>query len=289
MRLRFSLWMLGWVSVALLLPLWGAQKGPSAPPSTAARTLLLPRQVVAGEHATLAVLDINGRLTPDVSVSFSSGDHVKTDDTGRALFVAPLNPGVIFGSIDGRPGHQPIVILTSAEAATSSIEISSAPREASLTDRFEVVGKGFCGDADANQAKVSGRPALVLASSPVYLAILPPADLDPGGAAVELACANRRAHPFSLSFIELELEANAAPLKPNEHRGLIVRVRGSEAKVSLEARNLAPGVATLIGGDTATASSSGGKDNFARFELIGRKNGSFQISIRLVPTLAPSQ
>jgi hypothetical protein len=123
----------------------------------------------------------------------------------------------------------------------------------------------------------------------VYLAILPPADLDPGDTAVELACANRRARPFSLSFVELELEASAAPLKPGEHRSLIVHVRGSEAKVSLEARNLAPGVATLVGGNTATASSSGGKDNFARFELIGRQNGSFQISIRLVPTTGPPQ
>ena len=30
-----------------------------------------------------------------------------------------------------------------------------------MTDRFELQGKGFCGDADANQVKVAGKAALV--------------------------------------------------------------------------------------------------------------------------------
>ena len=281
---RRSNLVLGCAIAGVLLPLWAAQKTPPAPASVSARTILLPRRIVSGEHVTLAVLDANGRLTPDVAVSFSNGDKVKTDATGRALFVAPLNPGVIFGSIDGRAGHLPTVILTPSEASTSSIEISSAPREASLIDRFELLGKGFCGDADSNQVKVAGRPALVLASSPASLIILPPSDLDPGDATVELACANRQAHPFSLSLLELELSADSSPLKPGEHRALTVHVRGSTSKVSLEARNLTPGVASLVGGNPATASSSGGTSNFARFELIGRQNGSFQISIRLVPS-----
>ncbi|HME12004.1 MAG TPA: hypothetical protein VKF79_04045, partial [Candidatus Acidoferrum sp.] len=78
---------------------------PAAPPASGARILLLPRQLVAGERATLAVLDVNGRLTPGVSVTFSNGDRLKTDTTGRALFVAPLKPGVLFGSIEGRAGR----------------------------------------------------------------------------------------------------------------------------------------------------------------------------------------
>ena len=71
-------------------------------PAGSARILLLPRRIVSGERATLAVLDVNGRLTPGVTVNFSNGDRLTTDQTGRALFVAPLNPGVIFGSIAGR-------------------------------------------------------------------------------------------------------------------------------------------------------------------------------------------
>src|SRR5437868_6777307 len=148
-----------------LVPAQAAQQKPPAPPSPAsARILLLPRRIVSGERAALAVLDVSGRLTPGVTVNFSNGDHLKTDATGRALFVAPLNPGAIFGSIEGRPGRVSTVILTPAEASAAAMQISSAPRVASLADRFEILGNGFCGDADANHVTIADHGALVLAS-----------------------------------------------------------------------------------------------------------------------------
>src|SRR5947199_1447394 len=122
--------------VGVFAPPLAAQQMPPAPLSpAAARILLLPRRIVSGERATLAVLDVNGRLTPGVTITFSNGDRLKTDATGRALFAAPLNPGIIFGSIEGRSGRVSTVILTPTEAAASSMEISSAPRVASLTHR----------------------------------------------------------------------------------------------------------------------------------------------------------
>jgi len=260
---------------------------PSAPAPTAARMLLLPRRIVSGERATLAVLDVNGRLTPGVTVNFSNGDRLKTDATGRALFVAPLNPGMIYGSIAGRTGRVSTVILTPAEASAPTMEISSAPLVASLTDRFEIAGKGFCGDADANQVTIAGQSALVMASSPVALMVLPPMELDPGPAAVSVTCAKRDAPEFSVTFVELELRADSSPLKRGEHRTLSVRVRGTAEKISLEARNLAPDITELVGGNPVRRQSSGGEPaNVAQFEVAGKKNGTFLISIRLVPTLA---
>src|SRR6266851_3429638 len=256
-----------------------------APAASGARILLLPRRIVSGERATLAVLDVNGRLTPGVTVNFSNGDRLTTDATGRALFVAPLNAGVIFGSIVGRTGQVSTAILSPSEAASDSMEISSVPRVASQTDRFEIFGKGFCGDADANQVSIAGQPAIVLASSPTALVVLPPPELQPGVAVVEVTCAKRQSPPFSVTFVELELEADSSPLKPAEHRALTVRVRGTEAKIALEARNLAPEIAELSGGNPVRASTGGGAENFARFEVVGRSNGSFLISIRLVPSL----
>jgi hypothetical protein len=280
---RFMLFRCFFFSMAFLaamsLEMADAQRPPSA---SGARTLLLPRQIVSGERATLAVLDVNGRLTPGVSVKFSNGDQLTTDNTGRSLFVAPLDPGVIFASIAGVSDRTPSVVLAPSEAATSSMEISEVPSVASLTDRFELMGRGFCGDADANQVTVGGQPALVLASSPAALVILPPVDLEAGVAKVEVACAKRQAPPFSITLVELELQADSSPLKPGERRTLSVRVRGSAAKVSLEAHNLAPKVAELAGGNLVRASSSGGTENVTRFHLTGRKNGSFSISIRLV-------
>jgi hypothetical protein len=274
--------------IASLFTTWtNAQQSP--PPASGARILLLPRRIVSGERATLAVLDVNGRLTPGVTVKFSNGDRLTTDATGRALFVAPLNPGVIFGSIEGRTGRVATAILSPSEATSDSIEVSSVPRAASLTDRFEILGKSFCGDADANRVTIAGQAGIVLASSPTALVVLPPADLQPGTAEVEVSCAKRQSPPFSITFAGLELEADSSPLKPGEHRALTVRVRGTKEKIALEARNLAPEIAELSGGNPVRASSGGGAENFARFEVVGRKNGSFLISIRLVPALSRPQ
>jgi hypothetical protein len=162
-----------------------------------------------------------------------------------------------------------------------------APRFASLADRFEFSGAGFCGDADANTVLVSGQPALVLASSPATLTALPPADLEPGPAPVVVSCAKRSASPFSITFLALTLDADSSPLAPGERRTLTVHVSGTGEKVPLEARNLSPAVAELTGGNPARVSSSGGGENAAQFQLTGRERGSFLISLRLLPTPTP--
>jgi hypothetical protein len=269
-----------------LAPALAAQQTPLAPPAPpSARILLLPPRIVSGERATLAVLDVSGRLTPGVTINFSNGDHLRTDSTGRALFVAPLNPGVIFGSIEGRPGRAASVILTPTEASAPSMEISAAPRVASLTDRFEILGKRFCGDADSNRVTIANHGALVLASSPVALTVLPPMELEPGPAKVTVSCAKRDAPEFSVVFVELALQADSSPLKRGEHRTLTVRVAGTTEKMSLEARNLAPDIAELEGGNPVRRLSSGEEENVAQFEVVGKKNGTFLISIRLIAAL----
>ena len=256
-----------------------------APPASGARILILPRRVVSGERATLAVLDVNGRLTPGVTVNFSYGDQFTTDATGRAQFVAPLNPGVVFGSLVGRSGRVTMVVLSATEAGnTSSIAVSSVPRIASLSDRFEVSGQGFCGEADANQVTIGGRQALVLAASPSSLTILSPPESEPGAQQVNITCAKRGDASFLMTFVELQLEADSSPLSPGEHRTLTVRVRGTNTKVWLEARNLAPDIAELTGGTLLRTATSGGAENLARFQIAGRKRGSFLISIRLLAT-----
>jgi len=68
---------------------------------------------------------------------------------------------------------------------------------------------------------------------------------------------------------------------------LRVQVKGTTTKVSLEARNLAPEVAELQGGTPVRVLSTGGADNVANFELVGKRRGNFVISIRLVVPLSP--
>lgn len=265
-------------SFLALFPLF-AQK---APRSSAGRILLLPRTIVSGDRATLAVLDANGRLTPGAKVEFSNGDRLTTDATGRALFVAPLNAGVIQGSIAGREGRVSTTILPHGETAAAAMQVESTPEIASITDRFEIDGRGFCGTADANHITISGEPAFVLASSPTSLVILPPMDLQPGRASVDLSCRKLFGPPLEIVFVALSLEADSSPLTPGVHRILSVRVSGTREKVELEAKNLAPEIAALAGGDVVRASTSGGWENLARFEVVGRTRGSFQIAVRLL-------
>src|SRR5580704_9202013 len=270
------------------LPAYG-QVHDSAPPASGARILLLPRKIVSGEHATLAVLDVNGRLTPGVRVNFSNGDRVTTNATGRALFVAPLDAGRISAVIDGHPGRVFLSILSPTEASSDTLQVTAAPRVASLTDRFELSGRAFCADADANNVTIGGVPALVLASSPMSLIVLPPDNVEAGNADVVVSCRKGVSEPFTIRFVELSLEANSAPLTPGDHRTLTVHVRGTPNKIALEAHNLAPDVADLAGGNPARVSSSGGEDNLAQFQLVGKQRGNFVVSIRLLAPPAPPQ
>src|SRR5262245_30534200 len=255
-----------------------AQQVPSA---KNARVLLLPRKMVSGDRTTLAVLDISGRLTPNVTVAFSNGDHVTTNSTGRATFVAPLTQGVLYATIQGRPGRVQTEVIA-ASAGGSATQVDRAPHFASISDRFELQGHGFCGDADRNKVQINGHPALVLASSSESLAILPPADLAPGPAEVSVSCNKAAAGWARVVFLELALEADTSALKPGEKRMLTVRISGTAERVALEARNLAPNIAELAGGDPARATSSGGAPNTAAFPLTGKQRGNILVSIRLL-------
>ena len=279
-RLRLALALFVFVTPGL----WAQS---STPPASGARILLLPRKLVSGERATLAVLDVSGRLTPGVTVEFTNGDKLTTDATGRALFVAPLNLDKVFAAIQGRPGRVSSVILTTTDSPSATLEVTQVQRVVSLSNRLEIQGHGFCGDADANHVTIGGLPALVLASSPAYLAVLPPEEMHPGPAQVQVSCGQKNSPAFTLTFVALELEASNAPLAPGEHRAVTVRVKGSSLKVSLEARNLAPDVAELQGGTSVRAISGGGENNTAKFELIGKQRGSFVISIRLLSPVGP--
>jgi uncharacterized protein (DUF58 family) len=273
--------------LVLLLTLVSGIPAQEPPPASAARILLLPRKVVSGERATLAVLDVAGRLTPGVTVEFTDGDKFTTDPTGRALFVAPLNTEKLYASLQGRPGRVSSTVVAATESPANTLEVSLVPRIASLNDRLEISGHGFCGVADANRVTFDNKPGFVLAASPAYLAVLPPTDMHPGPSQVQVVCGQKTAQPFIVELVTLELEASSGPLAPGEHRTLAVHVKGNTAKLYLEARNLAPGVAEMPGGATVRVLSSGGADNLAKFELVGKQRGNFVISIRLLSPASP--
>src|SRR5262249_6712441 len=158
-----------------------------------------------------AVLDIGGRLTPGVTIAFSNGDHITTNATGRATFVAPLTQGVLYANIQGRPGRVQTEIIAAA-GSKSGTQIDRAPHFASLSDRFELQGHGFCGEPDKTIVQINGHPALVLVSPPESLAILPPAELDAGPADITVSCSKAPAGSARVLFLALSLEADASPM-----------------------------------------------------------------------------
>src|SRR5260370_21974832 len=121
-----------WLVLALLPLIAQHLPAQEPPPASGARILILPRKIVSGEHATLAVLDVSGRLTPGVTVEFTNGDTLKTDTTGRAMFVAPLNAEKIYAAIQGRTGRVATTVVTSVESPSATLEVALAPRLASL-------------------------------------------------------------------------------------------------------------------------------------------------------------
>ena len=253
--------------------------------SSAEHRLLLPPQIISGERATLAVLDTSGRLAPGVTVHFSNGDRVTTDKTGRALFVAPLDQKEISASIVGSNRRAKAAIFSAPVASADTPVVSTAPQFVAAGDRFELRGKGFCGDADANQVLITGKRALVLASSPLALTITPPPEVAPGRATLQLTCTKNVSAPFIITFLELDLRADSSPLKPGEHRPISVHIKGTTGRVPIEATNLSPNIAEMVGGNSVISKSSGGSENIARVVLIGKARGTFRVAIRVVPTI----
>jgi hypothetical protein len=276
--------------IACALPAY-AQKTPSA--SSPGRIIVLPSRLVAGAPATLAVLDVQGRLTPGVTLQLTgpaplgaplgaNSSRITTDQTGRVVFTAPASPGVLLVQFAGRPGKVASVVIPAAEAASNSLQVVSYPRVVTLADRFEILGTGFRGEADANQVTMGGAAALVLAASPVSLVVFPVPGLEPGPAGFEVASSGRKSSPLPITLVALELNAVSARLDPGQRRTLTVRARGTRERLTIEARNLAPNIAELVGGNPLRAATSGGEENTAEFEVVGRSAGDFLISMRLV-------
>jgi hypothetical protein len=260
--------------------------GKVSPKPPAGKTILLPRQMIAGEKATLAVLDSQGRLTPGAVVEFSTGGRATTDSTGRAVFIAPP-PGVLLAHLAGRPGNVPAVILPGTQSGPAGLRVTSYPRVVSLTDRFEVLGSGFQGEATANRAALSGKEALVVAASPIALTLIPSPDLAWGPAQFTVNSSGRTVGPLPLTLVSLELSADKDRLAADESGTLTVRVRGSSQRLTVEIRNLSPDLVALASGTVQQLTTSGGADNTARVKLRGVRPGDFSISVRLVHSSEP--
>jgi hypothetical protein len=257
----------------------GAPCSAQSPPAE----IILPSRLVAGQPATLAVADADGRLAANVVVEFSGGGRVTTDSTGRAIFKAPAATGVLIAQVPGTRAAGSATVVAPPQGLPHGVQITSAPRRILAHDRFAVSGSGFRGEAEANRASVAGRPALVLAASPVSVVLAPAPDLPPGPGEISVSAGGASLASVPVRVLALTLEPEKETLAPREKARLRVRVRGGSERLEVEIRNLAPEVVKLRGGEMRRMLTSGGEKNMAELEIEGRRAGEFAFRARLVP------
>lgn len=244
-------------------------------------TLVIPTKLVAGEPATLAVLDAEGRLVPGAKVEFSGGVELTTDETGRAVFTAPAQPGVITIRLAGAAFTTTVVLA--ADHPADELILDDVPGLVAVGNRFRVGGVGFRGEADGNAAHIGEQAAVVLASSPMELQLTPGPGAQPGQAKFRVEVGGQRTEPVSLTVVALEMSADKPSLAPKEKGKLTVRALGSYMRLELEVRNATPEIVRLRKGDVQRLLTSGGAENTATLNLEGRSAGEFSIAVRLVP------
>ncbi len=269
------------VALLIFLLLVGWSSPPLAAQGTPA-TLVLPNQLAAGQPATLAVLDAEGRLVPGANVEFAGGVTFTTDATGRAVFTAPAERGVMTARLPGGAAANSTV-LPASDHPENELVIDRVPGMVAVNDRFSVGGFGFRGEADANRALLGEQAAVVLAASPLELILIANPGTAPGATQLQLQVGERQTEAVSLTLVGFELTAEREQLAPKEKGNLTIRVLGTWQRLELEARNLTPEVVKLKNGNVQRVLSSGGNDNLATLALEGRRAGAYSISVWLVP------
>ncbi|MBI3405501.1 MAG: hypothetical protein HY046_08600 [Acidobacteria bacterium] len=254
-------------------------------------SIVLPQKLVAGQSATLAVLDRVGKLKSGAVVEFEGGLRVTTDSTGRARFTAPDQAGILIAELSGGEGNARLTrataqVVSAAATESEGIRVTDVARTISVRDRFTVTGDGFLGDADTNHVTLNGQMAAVLAASPISLVIAGNPSASTGSAQLVVEVSGKSSAAVTVTLVALEMTAPAEKLKPGKKLNIEIRLRGTELPMEIRIQNLSPDVAELNGGDTRRMMTSGGADNLARVEIQGRREGEFSLSVRLVPTAA---
>jgi hypothetical protein len=261
------------------------------------RTLLLPPHVVAGGQGTLAVLDSQGRLLPNVAVELPGGQTVKTDVTGRAAFVAPNAPGKLVAKISGRSISASASVLAAEVSGSTgtaagnpvALNLASYPHIQAIHDRFSLEGSGFRGAADSNHVFLNGDPCLILAASPISLVVLPGPRVPVGDVELRLSVAGMDAGPFTVSAVMLEFSGPAGSVDAGSSGKLILHARGTTEPLLVEVRNQSPGVIHLANGNLQRVQTSGGEENIAPVDVKFVTGGNYSVSARLVSGVVESR
>jgi hypothetical protein len=277
------------VGIMVLAAFSSLARAQAAPATKFPVSIVLPPNLVAGQPATLAVLDADGRLASDVTVELSPGlntsqfkmQRVTTDITGRAFFTAPSQGGVIFARVLG------VASVGLVELAPSAARQGIAIRPLiSQRDPFSICGAAFRGDADANSVRLNGEPGLILAASPDCLVVLAGPKAKPGLAQIVIDAGAVHA-AISATMVSLDSEGANPALTPGKKSVMAVRVEGSDKALAIVVENKIPGVLRFLRGDVQRLRTSGGPANRTQFEVETIRSGDFSFHARLASVPDP--
>jgi hypothetical protein len=269
-----------------------AQQQPKPHASPAPRLIILPPKVVAGAQGTLAVLDSQGRLLPNIAVELSGGQKVTTDLTGRAMFQAPDQPGTLVAKASGQGVTASATVVAPEDPAPhggsggtpGAVKVDSYPHTLAIHDRFTVEGSGFRGAADSNHVFLNDDPCLVVASSPVSLVVLPGPRVPVGNVTLRVTVAGIDAGHYPVSGVLLEFSGPPEAVNAGSSGKLIVHAHGTTEPLILEVRNGSPGVIQLSKGNVQRLKTSGGDDNVAPVDVRFVTGGNYLVTAKLIST-----
>ena len=242
-------------------------------------TIVLPPRLLANQAATLAILGPDGHLAAGVPVDIGGGQHVTTDATGRATFIAPPD-GALVATTQGVSASA-LVDAASSRPAEPAVSATVTP-DVSQHDRFVICGSGFSGNVAADTVTVNGDAAFVLAASPVCVVVLPQSRTLAGPARIEIDALGTRA-TASTSLIALDFVPPKPPLLPGGKGKLFVRAEGTGDPLQLTIENRSPDVIRFMRGDVQQVPTSGGTQNQAAIQVQAIRSGDFSFRVRIVP------
>lgn len=249
----------------------------TAAPNTWTVKIVLPSKVIAGRPATLAVLGVDGRLAPGVTVDLGNGQRVTTDRTGRAVFNVPPSGSMLLAKAPGAS----TAALIDQHPDPNPQKALEVPGVFSLRDPVSICGPEFRGDADGNHVRINGEASLVMAASPECLSVLPAEKLEPGTGQISVI-ANGSQWAAQAKLVSLAADPPDPPLAPDKKGRLSVRVKGSEEKLPVIVENQTPGVVRFLKGDVQRLLTTGGSNNSAEVVVEAVRSGNFLFNARLL-------
>jgi len=260
-----------------------AQQNPASPQveSRTAAEIVLPPQLETGKPATLAVLDAEGRLLPGVEIALPEGRRIRTDSTGRARFVVTAPAGSFTAQVSDARISATADVVGDLAGSSLQISVSQYPRFATLDGKVVVHGTGFRGDADLNRVTFTGKPALVLASSPLSLVVIPGLDVLPGPAEMQIEISGKKSKALPLTMVSFKVQPPDGLMAEGKKSRLTISVRGTDQRLMLTVENQSPETIELTAGNTQRVRSSGGTLNRAVVGFRALRAGEFSISVKL--------